>query len=262
MVGVQSMVVYGSSSVFLIYSAIVNYQQPLSTAYLQFTSPYLVADKPVKIVYIADIQYWSTTKSHMHTVFEKALTHNPEAILFGWDLVDFDRYQSSDFDFFNNISIPVYFIDGNHEHHHNQAKLHGILQNYSCIRILHNQKIILHSWIEIVGLEYDACIDTINSDLNLYVSQDRFSICLSHEPIYVEKVAKMWFDLSLYGHVHGWQIFPGNIIAWLFYGKYYRGLHKVIEWAWSYTTTGAWLWWPRMRLWSVNEIVSITIMPI
>ena len=63
----------------------------------------------------------------------------------------------------------------------------------------------------------------------------------------------------LSGHTHGGQIFPVTLIVkWLY--EYPQGLTLLENFA-LYTTDGAGLWGPNLRLGTQNEIAVFTIKP-
>lgn len=243
---------------------VYNFQKPITVVDLEFTSPYVT--QATTFVYFADTQFGSTTKSHFDRVIEKIIGLDPEFIAFGGDLVDTDDYQASDFEALSTLTVPLYFITGNHEYYHDAPRVLEYLATYSQVRILDNERINLWNWAEIIGIGYSSSFDenqyfqTIQS---LQASSDTFSIFLFHEPKRVEETAALWnYDLQLYGHTHNWQLYPWPRIIQAIYGVYGYGL-TLIDWLDTrvYTTSGAWLFGPNIRLGTQNEIVRVTINP-
>lgn len=85
------------------------------------------------------------------------------------------------------------------------------------------------------------------------------TVLLSHRPEAFARAAARGVDLQLSGHTHAGQIPPLDLLVWLFYPYSYgygeRGDARI------YTTCGTGTWGPRMRLFSRNEFVRITLMP-
>jgi predicted MPP superfamily phosphohydrolase len=94
-------------------------------------------------VYFADTQFGSTTKSHFNRVIETIIDQDPEFIAFGGDLVDIDDYQASDFEALNNLTVPLYFISGNHEYYHDVPRVLEYMKQYPQVRVLDDEKIDL-----------------------------------------------------------------------------------------------------------------------
>jgi hypothetical protein len=134
------------------------------------------------------------------------------------------------------------------------------------VRVLNNERIDLWNWIEIIGVDYGSTFDRsqYNTTIkNLQASSDRFSIFLNHEPKRVEETARVWnYDLQLYGHTHAGQLYPGPWIINAIYGVYGYWL-TLISWLDTrvYTTSGAGLFGPNIRLGTQNEIVTVTLNP-
>ncbi len=85
------------------------------------------------------------------------------------------------------------------------------------------------------------------------------TVLLSHRPEVFARAAARGVDLQLSGHTHAGQIPPLDLLVWLFYPYSYgyaeRGAARI------YTSCGTGTWGPRMRLFSRNEIVRITLGP-
>jgi len=214
--------------------------------------------KAYKILQVGDIQYGSVSQKYMENVFELAAKQNPDMILFVGDLIDFDFYKEEDFNFLQNISIPIYFINGNHEFYHGKDRIASYLDKLNHVKILNNERAAYNKEIDIIGIDYCTSENQLTNRLEkISLENDKFSILLYHEPKAVEIGVKKGFDLMLYGHTHGGQIFPLTQIVDLTYqygNGFYRNDDTII-----YTTTGAGLWGPKMRLGTENEIVVFNL---
>ena len=89
------------------------------------------------------------------------------------------------------------------------------------------------------------------------LSHEAFTLFLKHRPV-VDQGAIGLFDLQLSGHVHKGQIFPFNLITWLFYpvrvGKMVpeNGSHL-------YVSRGSGTWGPPIRFLAPPEITVIEL---
>lgn len=82
-------------------------------------------------------------------------------------------------------------------------------------------------------------------------------IVVDHQPSQLPELSEAGADLTLSGHTHDGQLFPGNLttrIGWLnSYGKLVLGSMT------SIVTSGAGIWGPAMRIGTNNEIAEITV---
>lgn len=237
--------------IFVNILAIYNFEKGIKVEEFEIKSNKL--SKNYKFVQIGDIQYGSVSKQYMENVMNLTMKQNPDFIVMVGDLVDFDYYKKEDFDFFKDIKIPIYFITGNHEDYHNPTKILSYLNEINSFEILRNEKVNFEE-IEIVGIDYNSNKFQLKNKLEeIDINKNNFSILLYHEPKGVEIGVEKGFDLMLFGHTHGGQLFPiTSVVNYLY--NYGSGFYRVGSTD-IYTTTGAGLWGPKMRLGSQNEIV-------
>ena len=150
----------------------------------------------------------------------------------------------------------VIMINGNHETYVGPDKIEAALKPFN-VSYLRNEIIELDG-LYIVGLDYPARNQKIQTDILEKLGSDKPSILLYHEPKFIEKAKAAGIDLQLVGHTHGGQIWPFNYITWLVYGKYTSGLHKIDNYN-LYVSPGTGTWGPPMRLGSDNEITVFTL---
>lgn len=242
---------------------IYNFEKGIHVKHINIESPKIT--KEYKFVQIWDTQFGSTSQKHLEKTIKLALQQNPDFIVFVGDLVDTTNYRSDNFSVFSKLSIPLYFISGNHEYLHQYPKLINILEAYPEIKILDNEK-VSYDELAIIGIDYrgkewkrknwsilSAALD------HIWLDSQQYSILLYHEPKDINIWVEKWFDLMLYGHTHGGQIFPFNLITEAKY-PHSKDFHTVKNTG-IYTTLGAWLRGPKMRIWSHNEIVVFQIQP-
>lgn len=243
---------------------IYNFQKPISVVHLEFTSPNITDS--TRFVYFADTQFGSTSKKHFNRVIQTIIDQDPEFITFGGDLVDTDYYEASDFEALSQLEVPLYFITGNHEYYHDTSRIRSYLSQYPQVRVVDNERIDAWKWVEIIGIDYSSSFDRNQYDTlinSLTASSNTFSIFMFHEPKWVEETAIQGkYDLQLYGHTHGGQLYPWPRFIQAIYGAYGYGL-TLIKWVDTrvYTTSGAGLFGPNIRLGTQNEIVTVTLNP-
>jgi len=97
---------------------------------------------------------------------------------------------------------------------------------------------------------------TQNPDL---IDNSKFNLLLYHRPTGVDDAKNLGIDAMITGHTHGGQIFPYTLIVkWIF--DYPQGLVQLDNFI-LYTSDGAGLWGPKLRLGTENEIAVFTISP-
>jgi uncharacterized protein len=81
---------------------------------------------------------------------------------------------------------------------------------------------------------------------------DRFTVLLKHRPA-VSRQSDGLFDLQLSGHVHKGQIFPFNLVTWLFY-PVKTGLSRTKDGGLLYVSRGTGTWGPPIRFLAPPEV--------
>lgn len=79
---------------------------------------------------------------------------------------------------------------------------------------------------------------------------------INHEPGFQEILREAGVFLSVSGHTHGGQAWPGKYFAQKVYGKYWYGLATEGTYQ-SITTNGIGTFGPRMRTFNRGEVVVI-----
>lgn len=145
---------------------------------------------------------------------------------------------------------PVYYSLGNHENDMDKSEFEKLLAifQHSTVTMLKNQSAdiyINNKNIHITGLCYSRAnfrnkkcgfkglkpylINDINEAVGL--KEDKYTILLAHNPMYLDTYASWGADLVLSGHVHGGVIklpFIGGILSpeRKFFPQYYSGIYK------------------------------------
>jgi len=237
--------------------SIYNFEKEIVVESFDITSNKV--SKEYNFVHITDTQYGTVDLNHVMKAFNLAIKQGPDFILFTGDFVDFEGYEKEDFDFIESIDVPIYFVRGNHEFYHDEIRLLSILEDSSSIELLINNKTSFEE-LEFVGIDYSRDKKIVKKSFDsIDVDEDSFSILLYHDPRYFDFILNDGYNLVLAGHTHGGQIFPITYFMDFIYpywnGYYVEGNTHI------YTSDGAGLWGPRMRLGSQNEIAYFRILP-
>lgn len=189
-----------------------------------------------KIVYIADIhhsEYFSLAR--VKNLVRQVNGLKPDIILLGGDYVtSSSKYIIPCFDEFKNLEAPLgkFGVLGNHDHWEG-AELSRSSMAKAGITLLDNKA----TWIikdgkriKIggVGDLWDDKQDIIPATREL--TENDFTILLSHNPDYVEQITDKRISLVLSGHTHGGQVtlfgFWGPFTPSAYGEKYRKGLVK------------------------------------
>ncbi|MDP2708648.1 MAG: metallophosphoesterase [bacterium] len=186
---------------------------------------------------------------------------NPDLLFIGGDFfdgqknIDLNRLARS----FGRLNAPAgkFFITGNHEEFGDNSEFITAITGAGIIS-LNNQLIDLNG-LQIIGLDYrDAYSRQAFSGLlaGLNIDKNKPSILLRHVPDKIEVAREAGISLMLSGHSHKGQLFPIQLIEILFYDGFQYGLKNAGS-TQVYTTSGAGVWGPPMRVLADPEIVVI-----
>ena len=214
--------------------------------------------EPLSFVHITDTQLGSTSTRHFEKAWRTTFEQEVDFIVFTGDLIDYDHYHADQFAILEESPVPIYFIRGNHEFMHNTFRLNSIIQNISTLHILENEKIQVEG-IDIIGVEYNNQLNYLASQLQKINTTTNYTLLLYHEPINPEIATAHGVELMLSGHTHAGQLWPLTIVTKLVY-PYANGECTFGNMT-LYTSDGAGLWGPNMRLGTQNEIVVFTLNP-
>lgn len=250
---------YGYIALVCFFSlwAIYNFYKPIVVE--EFTLSSNKISQPYRFVQVTDIQYGTTTRQEMDNILDTAYAQNPDFIVFTGDLIDFNSYSFEDFARLAASPVPVFFIRGNHEFYHQPERLMRYLKKLEPLDVLINRSTSFKE-LHIIGLDFSREQGNVAKQLsNIEIDADKFSILLDHAPNDVDVAVGHKIDLLLYGHIHGGQMWPYTWVVDAMY-KYSDGAYQLNN-SFIYTSDGASLWGPRMRLGSQNEIAVFNLLP-
>ena len=252
-------IVWALGFVVSVFSILGSYNYHKDIAIEKFTITSNKVSKSYRFVQISDIQYGTSTRQEMDRILDLAYQQNADFIVFTGDLVDFNYYRFEDFEKLAASSVPIYFERGNHEFYHHPERLLSYLKKLAPLEVLINRSVNFEE-IQIIGLDFNRAPNNVEKQLQrIKVDPNKLSILLYHEPRDVEVAASYGIDILLYGHTHAGQMWPYTwVVDWMY--KYSDGVFKVDD-SFVYTSDGASLWGPRMRLGSQNEIVVFNVIP-
>jgi predicted MPP superfamily phosphohydrolase len=193
-----------------------------------------------RILFLADLhdKEFGDDQSYL---LRKIKRQDPDIVLLGGDMIN-SWDETEDFEAFYALarglaeSYPVYYIVGNHEEQRSdetQNEMFAYLESLG-IHVLDNEKVELTrdgASIALYGLwfnlrYYKNVNEETTSDIYFgseqitqllgEVSEDRYTILLTHNPVYFDTYAAWGADLTLAGHLHGGMIripFFGGVLS-------------------------------------------------
>ena len=193
-------------------------------------------------------------------VVDMAAALNPDIVFIPGDLydgteVDLDRLAAP----FKQLSPPhgIYFSTGNHEEFSGIGEKIQAISNAG-IRVLNNEKITVDG-LQIAGVPFGDSTSPIRLRAildRLALDPSQASILLNHMPSRLPIVEQAGVSLQLSGHTHGGQFFPFTWLTNRVFGRFTYGLHRFGALQ-IYTSYGAGIWGPPMRVGTRPEIVLI-----
>ena len=219
----------------------------------------------IKIIQIADTHMdFPHTINQFEAMVKKINTAKPDLVLMTGDFID--PPMSCDKRIIKAVKniksrFGIFAVLGNHEYYS------GYEESVEChkklgVRLLENE-IFEFDDFQIIGLNDIRTTQMTKTFVKKIIAKrdkNKFSIIITHQPLFFDMMAENFDFFALAGHTHRGQIFPGHIFAKIFY-KYFYGLYKINN-SYLYVTSGAGSWGPKMRFLAPTEIPLITLSPV
>ena len=219
--------------------------------------------KDTKILFVSDIHTEHITSTyHINKILKTIKSEKPDFVIIAWDLVNKpNNWYINYFSTFKTIKdTQIFAVMWNHDVMWNTEIIKKI-PDISGMKLLNNESIEIN-WIQLIWLTDKSLwgsqtIKDIMDSTDLDKDSDLFSILITHQPVWLEKLQNYPIDLEVAWHTHQ--------------GQFY-GMRKVIEWMndyayWEYklwnktafVTQWIWTWWLPFRLWTQSEMVMINL---
>ena len=198
---------------------------------------------------------------------------SPDLVLFTGDLIDPGLNGTAELGALTakiKSRLGLFGALGNHEYYY------GLPRSMDCykdlgIKLLRNEAIEFPSGrgpagpagapdLRLIGLGDIHTEHLSQADVTRLMERLRdgkFTILMSPQPVFSPAIAATGDYMVFSGHTHKGQIFPFNILTWLFYGYFY-GLYYINNSAF-YVTSGSGTWGPPIRWFAAAEIPVITL---
>ena len=241
---------------------------------VNITVPIKGLTKEVTAALITDIHLGNFYgERQLESIVEKVIELNPDVVFNTGDLfeakVHFNE-KSNVLESFNRLTMPHYFVLGNHDEHAGVDEVIKELEKTNVI-VLRNEIANLGE-LQIIGLdnmpadslsskkyttEGGKTVDEVMNELP--IEKNRPTVVLHHRPEGVEYMEPKGGDLLLAGHTHNGQLFPFSLIAKRTH-KYNHGMYQFGDMQ-IYVSAGSGAVSFPIRIGTNSEITYIKLVP-
>ncbi len=218
------------------------------------------------IVQISDVHLGLIIREeHLKRIIAGINGASPDLLVSTGDLVDGQINRMTGLaELFQDIrpGFGKFAVTGNHEMYAGLDQAIGFAERAG-FKVLRNEGVTAGGLINVVGVD-DPAIGRIASSgpipeksLLLKAPPDRFTLLLKHRPSVAPESLGL-FDLQLSGHVHKGQIFPFNLLTFLFY-PVRTGFAQYPQNSALYVSRGTGTWGPPIRFLAPPEIAVIEL---
>ena len=180
-----------------------------------------------RIVHLTDLHLGATyQKAFVEHIIQHIRQLQPDVVVITGDLPDgVVNVKSEWLTPFDELTVPVLYVTGNHEHIHGRDTLIQAVNTTNMIHVECGVKEI--EGINFIGVDYGYELkNTLNQLATQYKNTQKVNVVLHHIPcIDVDELEMFDVFLLLSGHTHGGQVFPFHIVAYLA-NKCFNGLYK------------------------------------
>lgn len=235
---------------------------------IEIASPKIRAESGrIRIVQISDVHLGLIIRAgRLKKIIARIKEAKPDIVVFTGDLVDGQLdHITREAELLAAVRPPLgkFAITGNHEFYAGLQDALGFTQK-SGFALLRHQGMVAGG-INLVGVD-DPAVQSwgqgdAGSERDLLLAQPRenFTVLLKHRPT-VDPDSLGYFDLQLSGHTHKGQIFPFNLLTWIFYPQR-SGQLTQLDNGFLYLSRGTGTWGPPIRFLAPPEVTIIDLVP-
>jgi predicted MPP superfamily phosphohydrolase len=201
----------------------------------------------------------------LQKLFDKLAERKPDLIVFTGDIFERGgRHTRQYINIIKNLNprCGKYAVSGNHEYYGGLQRNLEYWRQAGIIPLLNGSAGSCD--INIVGVN-DIKVSRLGArefeDIIKRSDISKFTLLLSHTPLYYGQAERAGVDLMLSGHTHNGQIWPFNLLVRAQF-KHVHGSYKASDGDFvHYVSAGAFYWGPPMRFLTYNEVPVFTIEP-
>ena len=218
------------------------------------------------IVQISDVHLGLIVrKERLERIIAEIISASPDILVSTGDLVDGEINRMTGLaELLGDIKprYGKYAVTGNHEIYAGLRQALSFTEKAG-FKVLRGENVIAGGVVNIAG-EDDPMIERISHETPISegvllegLSHDKFTLFLKHRPA-IEQKSLGLFDLQLSGHVHKGQIFPFNLMTYLFY-PVRTGYSLFPHGSALYVSRGTGTWGPPIRFIAPPEVTVIEL---
>ncbi len=218
------------------------------------------------IVQISDVHLGLIVrKERLERIITEIRSASPDILVSTGDLVDGEINRMAGLaELLNEISprYGKFAVTGNHEIYAGLRQALAFTEKAG-FKVLRGESVVAGGVVNIAG-EDDPMIERISHETPVSerallegLPHDKFTLFLKHRPA-VEQKSLGLFDLQLSGHVHKGQIFPFNLMTYLFY-PVRTGYSLYPHGSALYVSRGTGTWGPPIRFMAQPEVTVIEL---
>ncbi|MFA6498883.1 MAG: metallophosphoesterase [Desulfurivibrionaceae bacterium] len=236
--------------------------------HIEIASPKIAASTGrIRIAQISDVHLGLIIREkRLKQIITRIQVAQPDILVSTGDLLDGQlNHLAQETALLAAINPPLgkFAITGNHEFY---AGLQDALDftKASGFTILRQQGVVVGD-INLVGVDDPAVRafgnEQAKSEHDLLAAQtkENFTLLLKHRPA-IDPNSLGLFDLQLSGHTHKGQIFPFNLLTWIFYPQR-AGQLTTLNSGLLYLSRGTGTWGPPIRFLAPPEVTIIDLVP-
>ena len=182
---------------------------------VSFLSDKYTSDTPLKIIQLSDVHLGAVyQKKFVNKIVDKILDNNPDIVVITGDFFDDSLdVKESWLKPFNKIEVPVIFSAGNHDCYYEKSEVIKVINKTNIIYL--NKDEYIYKGVRFVAVDYDEDLEKSLNEMKDQgkLENDMTNILLVHVPEKPKDLKKFNIFLSLSGHTHNGQVFPGNIFG-------------------------------------------------
>ena len=241
----------------------------IRTERLVITSPKIPRScGKLTIVQISDVHLGLIVRrTRLARIIEKVKAAAPDMVVSTGDLVDGQINRMTGLaELLRDVQprFGKFAVTGNHEAYAGLDQA-GDFTERAGFKVLRGESVIAGGVINVAGVDDPSVAMVTHSSpmaehaLLSQLSPEKFTLLLKHRPV-IDKESLGLFDLQLSGHVHKGQLFPFNLVTYLFYpvrtGYSLFPRHTAL-----YVNRGTGTWGPPIRFLAPPEITVIELIP-
>jgi len=226
---------------------------------VEFSHSAYTSDTPLKILQLSDVHLGAVyQRPFVKTIVNKILDNDPDIVVITGDLFD-DSLEVKEkwLEPFMKVQVPILFTSGNHDCYYKKEDVVAITNTANIIYL--NKDTYEYKGVRFVGIDYDEDLDESLAQLKKdgKLGEDMPNVLLLHAPKKASSLKKYNIFLTLSGHTHNGQIFPGNVFGLLMFDCM-NGVCKSDD-AYTYVNSGVGDTFFPMRTFTRSKISIISI---